>query len=106
MRSTDAPATIRFTSDAIGAYIRFPLAIRACSASRLALTLARTSSRVTRRDRSIKYTPRSGDTVSPSRSAAIRTFVPSGLGVHEYSGAMVRTVLLWKRRVRVIAGRS
>ena len=40
------------------------------------------------------YTPRSGDTVSPSRSAEISSFVPSAVGVHEYSGAIVRTVLL------------
>ena len=32
------------------------------------------------------------------RSAAC---VPSALGAHEYSGAIVRTVLLWKSRVRV-----
>ena len=43
--------------------------------------------------------PRSGDTVSPSRSAVTSTCRPSALGTHAYSGAMVRTVLLWNRRV-------
>jgi hypothetical protein len=38
--------------------------------------------------------------VSPSRSALISTRVPSALGTQMYSGAIVRTVLLWKRRRR------
>ncbi len=46
------------------------------------------------------YRPRSGETVSPSRSLTMATTWPSGRGAHSYSGAMVRTVLLWKNRVR------
>src|SRR4051812_33650515 len=104
MRDTEAGAVTLRTASAVGANKRGPASRSAISAFRFAATRAFSSSSVTRDARSTRYTPRSGDTVSPSRSATIKTRRPSGDGTHTYSGAIVRTVLLWNRRVRVDAG--
>ena len=53
--------------------------------------------------RSVRYSPRSGETVSPSRSLTMATTWPSGRTTHSYSGAIVRSVLLWKSLVRAAA---
>ena len=56
--------------------------------------------------RSVRYRCLCGVTVSPSRSATISTLEPSGDAAHSYSGAIVRTELLWKSRVRVAVFKS
>ncbi len=58
------------------------------------------------RVRSTTLMSRSGDTVSPSRSAWMIRNRPSAVGAHEYSGLIVRIVLFENSRVRDPVARS
>jgi hypothetical protein len=93
-RAADAVSRTRRTGSTIGANVLVTVARNTVSAARFAFSRASRSGLVICLRKSTRYTPRSGDTVFPSRSAPIASCAASAVATHWYSGAIVRTVLL------------